>query len=236
MTIHLILLGVQGSGKGTQAAILSEKYDLLHISTGDLFRALRTREDAFAKKIQTIMAAGNLVSDAETNAVLQDHLERTPQRSGIIFDGYPRNIAQAEWLDDYLQSQGQKLNGVLLMELDLYTAFKRTFGRVSSPDGTGYNIYYNQGEVAHQFVADEAKLFPPRLEATLTTTGEKLIRRPDDANTGAILKRIDDFANTTAQLAPYYEAKGLLVRIDAAQPIEAVTEQMIHAIDTRKNG
>jgi adenylate kinase len=234
MSINLIIMGVQGSGKGTQAAKLSETDGLLHVSTGDLFRALKTREDEFAKKIQAIMASGNLVSDQDTNDVLQDHLERTPHEQGVIFDGYPRNRRQAEWLENYLASQGQQLTSVLLLELDLYAAFKRTFGRVNAKDGKIYNIYTNADEIDYKFVDDETKAFPARLEATLKATGEKLIRRPDDANAGSILKRMDDFINTTRELIPYYKAKGLLKVIDAAQSIETVTAEIKNAIESKR--
>lgn len=235
MSINLIIMGVQGSGKGTQAAKLSESDGLLHVSTGDLFRALRTREDEFAKKIQAIMASGNLVSDQDTNDVLKDHLERTPHEKGVIFDGYPRNKAQAEWLETYLASKGETLTCVLLLELDLYVAFKRTFGRVSAQDGKVYNIYTNADEIDYKFVDDEAKIFPARVEAKLKATGESMIRRLDDANAGAILKRMDDFLNTTRELVPYYEAKGLLYRIDAAQPIEKVTAEIKNAIESKRS-
>lgn len=233
MGVYLILMGVQGSGKGTQASVVRDAYDLLHISTGDLFRALKTRDDDFARKIQAIMAAGHLVSDEDTNEVLRDHLERTPHDHGVIFDGYPRNIAQAEWLDQYLAAEDKPLTAVVLLELDLYTAFKRAFGRVGSGENT-YNIYYNAEGVAYEFVKHETEAFPPRLEATLTATGETLKRRPDDANADAVLKRIDIYMETTAPLIAYYEEKGLLVRISADQPIEAVSEQIKQAIDARR--
>ncbi|HEX2621686.1 MAG TPA: nucleoside monophosphate kinase [Phototrophicaceae bacterium] len=236
MTINLIIMGVQGSGKGTQAASLREAYGLIHVSTGDLFRALKTREDEFAKKIQVIMAAGNLVSDQDTNEVLKQHLDKTPHPGGIIFDGYPRNVEQSEWLEHYLAQHNEKLTAVLLMELDLYTAFKRTFGRVSTQDEkVSYNIYSNTGEIDYQFTKHEDNAFPPRLEATLKVTGEKLKRRPDDANAAAILKRMDDFVNTTTLLIPYYESKGLLVRIDASQSVETVSAKIKNAIESKRS-
>ncbi|MBC8098048.1 MAG: nucleoside monophosphate kinase [Armatimonadetes bacterium] len=233
MKLFLLLMGVQGSGKGTQASVLCQAYNLVHVSTGDLFRALRTRDDEFARKIQAIMAAGQLVSDADTNDVLRDHLERTDLKNGVIFDGYPRNIAQADWLASYLAQRGEKLAAVVLLELDLYTAFKRTFGRVSSADDKhSYNIYFNAEGVEHRFVKHETDAFPPRIEATLN--GQPLKRRPDDANAGAILNRIDDFIKTTSPLVPYYEGKGLLAKLDALQPIENVTTQIKAIIERQR--
>jgi adenylate kinase len=233
MAINLILMGVQGSGKGTQAALISEKYNLLHVSTGDLFRALKNRDDDFARKIQAILASGKLVSDEETNEVLQDHLEKTDLRNGLILDGYPRNTAQAEWLEDYLASKGESLTAVILLELDAYTAFKRAFGRVSSSQ-TSYNIYSNADDIEFEFVKHDEQLFPPRLDAKLKSTGKSLSRRPDDASADAVIKRIDLFLNETAPLVDYYEQKGLLSRINAEQPIDVVTEQIMQVIEQRK--
>jgi adenylate kinase len=237
MALYLIIMGVQGAGKGTQAGYICEEYHLSHVSTGELFRALKTREDDFAKKIQAIMASGQLVSDADTNEVLKEHLESGKVKSGgVLFDGYPRNIAQAQWLDQYLAAKGEKLAAVLLLELDLYTAFKRAFGRVSHPSdsNTTYNIYYNADGIEYQFVDHPDKQFAPRLEAKLLATGEPLNRRPDDASAHAVIKRIDTYMETTTPLVDYYAKKGLVVRINADQPIDAVSAQIKQAIEEKR--
>ena len=105
MGLYIILMGVQGAGKGVQASFIREQYGIPHVSTGDLFRAMRTREDELARKIQETMKAGLLISDETTNEVLQDRLEQPDAENGVIFDGYPRNAAQAKWLDDYSRQQ-----------------------------------------------------------------------------------------------------------------------------------
>ncbi len=231
MGLYLIIMGVQGAGKGMQAGIVSQHYGIPHISTGDLFRAMRSREDALAKKIQDIMKSGALVSDDDTNEVLLDRLQQDDAQGGVILDGYPRNIAQAQWLEMHLAEKGEKLGGVLLLELDLYTAFKRAFGRVSAADGASYNIYYNSEGVDWAFVDHPEKAYPPQLQATLNVTGEVLKRRPDDANAHAVLKRIDTFMESTAPLIDHYAAKDLLVRINADQSIAAVTTDIKQAVD-----
>lgn len=235
MSVNLIIMGVQGSGKGTQAAYISEKYDLLHVSTGDLFRALKSRDDDFARKIQAVLASGKLVSDQETNEVLQDHLEKTDLKNGVILDGYPRNIAQAEWLGKYLAQKGETLTAVLLLELDPYIAFKRAFGRVTASDNTTHNIYYNADAIDFEFEKHGDESYPPRLMAKLKSNGEPLKRRPDDASADAVLKRIDIFLNETAPLIDYYEKKGLLIRINADQPIDKVSERLVQIIEQRKS-
>lgn len=230
MSLYLIFMGVQGAGKGMQAGTISETYNIPHVSTGDLFRAMRTREDDLARKIQQIMAEGRLVSDADTAEVLRDRLERSDAADGFILDGFPRNVAQAEWVNEYLAERGEQLTGVLYLSLDLYTAFKRAFGRVTASNGDSYNIYYNADGIDWEFADHPEKAYPPRLEARVKDTGEMLKRRPDDANAHAVLTRIDTYIESTQPLIDYYRDQGLLIEIDADQPIDAVTAAITEAI------
>lgn len=231
MGLYIVLMGVQGAGKGVQARYISEKYTIPHVSTGDLFRAMKTREDELARKIQEIMSSGQLVSDDITNEVVRDRLEQDDAANGAILDGFPRNRVQAEWLDAYLRERGEKVAPVLLFELDLYTAFRRAFGRVSSATtGKTYNIYSDNDGIDWHFEEHPEKAYPPRLTAVETATGAALTRRPDDANAGAIIKRIDTYLETTAPLIAYYEEQGTLVRVDASQPIPDVQADVARVI------
>lgn len=234
MSLYVLLMGVQGSGKGTQAAFIRDTYKIPHVSTGDLFRAMRTREDDLARKIQQIMAEGRLVSDDDTNAVLQDRLEQPDAQNGVIFDGYPRNPAQAAWLDDYLKGRGAKLNAVLSMQLDLYTAFKRAFGRVTDASGEAHNIYFNADEINWKFEDHPENHYPPRLVATLKSSGEALKRRPDDASAHAVLKRIDTYVAETQPVLDHYGKAGILNTIEADQSIDAVWAQIQAIIERVK--
>lgn len=232
MGLYVILMGVQGAGKGEQAKFIRETYNIPHISTGDLFRTMRTREDDLAKRVQQIMAEGRLVDDATTNEVVKDRLSQPDAANGVILDGYPRTPAQADWLEQYLESKGERVNIVLLLNLDLYTAFKRAFGRVTHAEsGRSYNIYFNSDGLDWQFVEHPDKLFPPRLKAIETETGAELVRRADDGNAHAILKRIDIYVQTTQPLIDYYRAKGLLREVNADQPIPTVSEAIKAEID-----
>lgn len=233
MGLYVILMGVQGAGKGVQASFIREQYGIPHVSTGDLFRAMRTREDELARKIQKIMADGLLVSDEVTNEVVRDRLEQADAANGVILDGFPRNEVQAAWLQDYLASRGEALNTVLLLKLDLFTAFKRAFGRVKVPhQDKVYNIYYDNDGIEWQFVDHPENAYPPRLEAVEKATGQKLERRPDDANAAAIIKRIDTYLETTEPLIRYYLDKGMLHDVDATQSIEAVSGAIKAVIDS----
>ncbi len=235
MGLYVILMGVQGAGKGEQAKFIRETYNIPHVSTGDLFRAMKTREDDLARRIQQIMSEGRLIDDATTNEVLKDRLSQPDAANGVIFDGYPRTPAQADWLEHYLADKGERVNVVLLLQLDLYSAFKRAFGRVSQPDGSkSYNIYFNDEGIEWQFVDHPDKLFPPRLKAVEKDTGTELVRRADDGNAHAILKRIDIYVETTKPLIDYYRGKGLLREIDADQSIPAVSQAIQAAIDAAR--
>lgn len=144
MGLYLVLLGVQGAGKGEQAKFIQTTYGIPQVSTGDLFRAMKTRTDDFARSIQDTMNAGKLIDDATTNAVVRERLSLDDAKNGVILDGFPRSHAQADRFDTFLSEQGEKLAAVILFELDYYTAFKRSFGRVNNSSAKTYNIYYNR--------------------------------------------------------------------------------------------
>ncbi|QPC84818.1 nucleoside monophosphate kinase [Phototrophicus methaneseepsis] len=233
MGLYLIFMGVQGAGKGMQAGAISKAHNIPHISTGDLFRAMRTRQDELAQRVQAIMAEGRLIDDDTTNAVVADRLSQEDAKNGAILDGYPRNAAQADFLADYLAENGEQVSAVVLLELPLYVAFKRAFGRVKMPDSDQtYNIYYNNEGIEVTFEDHPEGTFPPRVVAKLN--GQPLERRKDDANAAAVIKRIDTYLETTQPLIEYYEEKGLLRRIEADQEIEAVRADIEAVIESVK--
>jgi adenylate kinase len=211
---------------------MQDAYGIPQISTGDLCRAMKTREDDFARRVQQMMAEGALIDDATTNEIVRQRLAEPDARAGAIFDGYPRTPAQAEWLDEHLASKGERIAAVLLLDIDLFTAFKRAFGRVTTKGGVGYNLYSKSDGVIFEWVEHPGGHHPPRLKAVITETGEELHRRPDDAHAHAIIKRIDTFVATTAPLIAYYEGKGLVQRVPADQPIAQVSADIRAILDT----
>lgn len=231
MGLYVILMGVQGAGKGVQAGFIRDHYGIPHVSTGDLFRAMRTRSDDLARKVQEIMTSGQLVSDEVTNEVVRDRLSQPDAANGVIFDGYPRSRPQAEWLEAYLADHGERINTVLLLELNLYVAFKRAFGRVSGPDGAVYNIFYDADAIDWAYEDHPDGTYPPRVVGTVRATGAPLIRRADDSNAASIIKRIDTYLETTTPLVTYFEGKGLLARVDAEKPIPTVSGAIRQIID-----
>jgi len=232
MGLYIILMGVQGAGKGVQAGFISDTYQIPHVSTGDLFRAMKTREDELAKRVQHILATGGLVDDATTNEMVAERLAQADAKNGVILDGYPRNQEQAAFLANYLAERGEKVNAVLLLNLDLFIAFKRAFGRVTAANGDSYNYYYKQDDIDFSVEPEPSGKFPPRMVAKLN--GEELKRRNDDADAMAVIKRIDIYLDETMPVLAYFRDKGLVYEVDAEQDIPAVSAAIKQIIDKVK--
>jgi adenylate kinase len=138
--INIVLFGKPGAGKGTQAEFLKTKYNLVHLSTGDIFRFNIKNETELGKLAKTFMDKGDLVPDAVTIQMLESEVEKNPEVAGFLFDGFPRTIAQAEALDDFLASKNQKITATIALEADDEILVKRllergkTSGRVDDQD------------------------------------------------------------------------------------------------------
>ncbi|MEO0562951.1 MAG: nucleoside monophosphate kinase, partial [Chloroflexota bacterium] len=214
MALYIIMMGVQGAGKGMQAGIIQQDYGIPQVSTGDLFRAMFSREDELAQRVKAILAAGDLVPDDITCQMVEERLAQPDAAGGAILDGFPRNDFQAEWLKDHLASKGERVTAVLLLELDLYIAFKRAFGRVTDKEtGKSFNVFYHSdGITSWDTEKHPEEAFPPRLDVKLAN-GNPVKRRADDADAVAVLNRIDTYMDNTMPLIEYYDAQGLVVKI-----------------------
>lgn len=116
--LNLVLFGPPGAGKGTQSEKLIDKYQLVHISTGDIFRAHIKNQTALGQQVSKLIADGELVPDSITISMLEEEVDKNPDAKGFIFDGFPRTVPQAEKLDEFLQSKGEKINGVIALDVD----------------------------------------------------------------------------------------------------------------------
>ncbi|MHA4896682.1 adenylate kinase [Pedobacter sp. PWIIR3] len=123
--LNLVLFGPPGAGKGTQSEKLISKYQLIHISTGDLFRAHIKNQTALGQKVSALIAEGQLVPDEITIAMLEEEADKNPQANGFIFDGFPRTVPQAKALDDFLESKGSAIAGVIALDVDQDELTKR---------------------------------------------------------------------------------------------------------------
>jgi len=203
--MKLIFFGAPGSGKGTQAERLSEKYNIPQISTGEIFRALK-RGDKIegidlpaetVNKIQELMNAGNLVPDEITIDVLKNRITSDDCKNGFILDGFPRTIPQGEALDKMLAEEGSKIDGVLEIDVKDEAIIERLSGRRSCPDcGNTYHVKY-------KMPTEENKAKCPNGCANL-------IQRDDDKE-DVIKNRLETYHKTTEPLKDYYLAQGKLV-------------------------
>ncbi len=210
----LILLGPPGAGKGTQAKLLSVDLGVPHISTGDMFRDHKARGTEIGKKVQAIMAAGGLVTDDVTNAMVQERLSRPDVARGFILDGYPRTVPQAEFLDGLLASLGRRLDRVLSYEIAEDVLVDRLSGRRSCPKcGAVYHVVST----------------PPRRAGFCDKDGAGLVQRDDD-KPETIRKRLEEYAAKTEPLKRFYDAKRLVSAIDGVgspDGILAVTKKAL---------
>ncbi len=192
--MRIVLLGAPGSGKGTQAKLLIEKFKIPQISTGDILREAVASRTELGKRAKQAMDAGDLVSDHVVLGIMQDRLTRPDARGGFILDGFPRNIPQAQALDAMLARLGKPLQLALLVDVDLQILMKRLTGRRIAPlAGTIYNIYFK----------------PPKVPGRDDKTGEVLHHRPDD-NEDAVRNRLKVYEEKSAPLVSYYKAQGKL--------------------------
>ena len=209
--MRIILLGAPGSGKGTQAKKLMDDFGFPQISTGNLLRQAITDGTEIGKQAKAIMAAGNLVSDEIVLDLIRVSLDSPSSHSGFILDGYPRNIPQAESLDELLTSINQPLDYAVLIHVDSKTLIKRLSGRrMCSLTGKILNIYFS-----HQSEIDEC-----------LNSGGELIQRSDD-NIESITNRINIYKEQTEPLLEYYKANGLLIIADGNGEIDQVYDRVV---------
>ena len=204
--MNLILLGPPGAGKGTQAAKIIEKYNIPHISTGDIFRENIKNGTELGKKAQEYMNKGQLVPDELVVEIATDRLSKDDCANGFLLDGFPRTVFQAEELDKYLSAKGSKIDHVLDIEVGREELMIRLTGRrVCGKCGASYHIVN----------------IPPKQEGICDVCGAELTQRKDD-NEETAANRIEVYNNETKPLADYYEKAGVLAHIDGEAGLDNV--------------
>lgn len=203
----LILLGPPGAGKGTQARILEEDFGLVQLSTGDLLRAAVAAGTEAGLKAKAVMEAGALVSDDIVLAILRDRLEASDVAKGIILDGFPRTDGQAQALDGLLAQAGQRVNAAISLDVEDEAMVGRVAGRYTCGTcGEGYH--------------DEFK--HPAQAGVCDKCGSTAFKRRADDNAETVRERLKAYHAQTAPLISYYDAKGVLERIDAMGDIASI--------------
>jgi len=221
MAAYVVLLGPPGSGKGTQAKLLTAKVGIPQVSTGDMFRAMKTQDTSLARKVQQIMAEGQLVPDDVTIEIVKERPAQSDCGKGALLDGFPRTVPQAEALDKLLAESFQsQVMIVPLLNITVDEAVRRISGRRGCPQcGALYHVEFN----------------PPREADKCDQDGTELVQREDD-RPEVVRDRYQVYLDNTAPLIGYYRDKGLLVELDAVRPIEAITVELADTIRQRTEG
>ena len=219
--LALVFLGPPGAGKGTQAKLIAERYGIPHVSTGDILRDNVARGTGLGLKAKAIMARGDLVPDTLVFDMVALRLRQPDAEQGFILDGFPRTVAQAEWLDAFLERElidnahNVKVRPIVVqINVDYNQLLRRLTGRRTCPAGHIYNIY----------------LQPPRVDETCDVDGLKLVLRSDDREE-VIRERLAAYERQTKPLVDYYWNKGRLVAVNGGSAVRQVTGQMIQAIE-----
>ncbi|MFV8829680.1 adenylate kinase [Alkalihalobacterium sp. APHAB7] len=208
--MNLILMGLPGAGKGTQAEKIVENYGIPHISTGDMFRAAIKNETELGMKAKSFMDAGELVPDEVTIGIVRERLSQADCEKGFLLDGFPRTVAQAEALDGMLSSLERKIDFVINIDVPEGILMDRLTGRRVSPtSGRTYHVIFN----------------PPKVEGICDVDGSQLIQRDDD-KPETVKKRLEVNIKQSKPLLDFYSEKGVLRDIDGLQEIGQVFENI----------
>ena len=212
--MKIIMLGAPGAGKGTQAKKIAEKYQIPHISTGDIFRANIKGGTELGMKAKTFMDQGMLVPDEITIGMLMDRIGQEDCINGYVLDGFPRTIPQAESLTKALAERGEKVDYAINVDVPDENIINRMSGRRACLGcGATYHITFN----------------PPVKEGICDTCGQELVLRDDD-KPETVKKRLDVYHQQTQPLIDYYKNADVLAEVDGTQPMDAVFQGIVEIL------
>lgn len=212
--MRLVILGAPGAGKGTQAVNLSERLQVPHISTGDIFRSNIKAGTPLGKLAKEYIDKGALVPDEVTIGIVEDRLQQADCKTGFILDGFPRTIPQAEKLDSSLAESGTALDNVVDILVSDEVITKRLSGRRICPEcNMSYHVDFSE----------------PARQGVCSSCGTKLIQREDDQEE-TIINRLKTYHNQTEPLIGYYKAKGILLEVKGQEKIHDTTSEVNKAL------
>jgi adenylate kinase len=218
---YVIIVGPQGAGKGTQAVAVAPELGMRHVATGDLFRAILKSDSELGDEVRQYYDQGVLVPDDLTIRVLFAHIadlkERESDLSGVLLDGFPRNKAQAEALDQALEERGESIAAVVLVDVPRDVLMTRLTGRL---------VCTNCGATFHK------EFNPPSSDGVCDSCGSELTQRSDDTPE-AVKRRLDIYYEQTEPILEHYRASGVLLTVDGNQPIDAVSAEILGQLKPR---
>jgi len=216
--MNIILLGAPGAGKGTQAEKLAERLKLMHVATGDLFRKVAQEETPLAGTLRAYMEKGLLVPDEITVKMLLERIARPDAARGVVFDGFPRTLAQAMALDNALAKEGEKIDKVVLLEVAPAELVERLSARWVCPSC----------QAPYHTVAS-----PPKIAGKCDKCRTALVQRADDVP-ATVKKRLEVYFVETAPLIDYYQAQGKLVAVNGEGAVGEIEKRITSAVGAGK--
>lgn len=217
--MNIILMGLPGAGKGTQASEIIKKYPIPHISTGDMFRKAIKDETELGKEAKSYMDRGELVPDEVTVGIVKERISEDDAKKGFLLDGFPRTIEQAEVLNSILEELGRTIDAVVNIEVPEEELMNRLTGRrICETCGTTYHLVFN----------------PPKVEGICDIDGGKLYQREDD-NPETVANRLEVNVKQSKPILEFYNQKGLLKNIDGSKHIDEVTSDVIEILESLKS-
>ncbi|MCD2138424.1 adenylate kinase [Salinicoccus halitifaciens] len=204
--MNIILMGLPGAGKGTQASKIIKKYPIPHISTGDMFRLAIKNETELGMEAKSYMDEGGLVPDSVTIGIVRERLSQSDAKDGFLLDGFPRTVEQAEALNEIMDEFGTKIDRTINVDVDEEELINRLTGRrICEVCGTAYHLVFN----------------PPKQEGVCDLDGGKLYQREDD-NPETVANRLEVNLKQTQPLLDFYKDQGILLNVDGSKDIDDV--------------
>ena len=216
--MNIILMGLPGAGKGTQASEIVKKFPIPHISTGDMFRKAIKDETDLGKEAKSYMDRGELVPDEVTVGIVKERISEDDAKKGFLLDGFPRTIEQAKALNNIMSELDRNIDAVINIEVPEEELMNRLTGRrICEKCGTTYHLVFN----------------PPKVDGVCDIDGGKLYQRKDD-NPETVSNRLSVNVKQSKPILEYYDEKGVLKNIDGAKDIDEVTKDVIDILDQLK--
>lgn len=213
--MNIILMGLPGAGKGTQASEIVKKFPIPHISTGDMFRKAIKDETDLGKEAKSYMDRGELVPDEVTVGIVKERFSEDDAKKGFLLDGFPRTIDQAESLSQIMSELDREIDAVINIEVPEEELMNRLTGRrICEKCGTTYHLVFN----------------PPKVDGICDIDGGKLYQREDD-NPETVSNRLSVNVKQSKPILEYYNNKGVLKNIDGSKDIDEVTNDVIDILD-----